>query len=105
MAGLLRPRRSQTGYRLYAAGDLEPLEQTIALNFLGLLLREIRSVLGRSDLELRNALRVQIKTLEERQALLSLAIHAIGSADLAIEPGKSAAPAPQPINSRRRASE
>jgi hypothetical protein len=81
------------------------LEQTIALNFLGLLLREIRSVLGRSDLELRNALRVQIKTLEERQALLSLAIHAIGSADLAIEPGKSAAPAPQPINSRRRASE
>ena len=105
MAGLLRPRRSQTGYRLYAAGDLERLEQIIALKFLGLSLREVRAVLDRSDLELRNALRLQIKALEEKQALLSLAIHAIGSADLAIEPGKSAAPAPQPINSRRRASE
>jgi MerR family transcriptional regulator, thiopeptide resistance regulator len=91
--GLLRPRRSQTGYRLYAAGDLERLEQIIALKFLGLSLREIRGVLNRSDLELRNALRLQIKALKERQALLSRAIHAIRSAELAIEPGKSAAPA------------
>lgn len=103
--GLLRPRRSQTGYRLYAAGDLERLEQIIALKFLGLSLREIRSVLDRSGLELRNALRLQIKALEEKQALLSRAIHVIRAAEQAIEPGKSAAPAPQPINSRRRASE
>ena len=34
--GLLRPRPSQTGYRLYAGGDLERLEQIIALMFLGL---------------------------------------------------------------------
>jgi hypothetical protein len=39
-------------------------------------------VLGWGDLELRNALRVQINALEERQTLPSLAIHAIRSADL-----------------------
>jgi hypothetical protein len=59
------------------------LEQIIALKFPGLSMRETRCVLGRGDLELRNALRVQIKALEERQTLLSLAIHAIRSADLA----------------------
>jgi len=90
--GLLRPRRNQTGYRLYAASDLERLEQIIALKFLGLSLREIRSVLDRSDLELRNALRLQIKALEEKQALLSRAIHVIRAAEQAIEPRKSAAP-------------
>jgi hypothetical protein len=58
------------------------LEQIIALKFPGLSMRETRCVLGRGDLELRNALRVQIKALEERQTLLSLAIHAIRSADL-----------------------
>jgi hypothetical protein len=46
---------------------------------------------------LRNALRLQIKDLEEKQAVPSRAIHAIRSADLAIEPGKSAAPPPPPI--------
>jgi len=91
--GLLRPRRNQTGYRLYAASDLERLEQIIALKFLGLSLREIRSVLDRSDLELRNALRLQIKALEEKQALLSRAIHVIRATEQAIEPGKRAAPA------------
>ena len=84
---------------------LEPLEQIIALKFLGLSLREVRGVLVRSDLELRNALRLQIKDLEEKQALPSRAIHAIHSAELVIEPGKSAAPAPRRLNSRRRASE
>jgi len=42
-------------------------------------------------------LRLQIKDLEEKQAVPSRAIHAIRSADLAIEPGKSAAPPPPPI--------
>jgi hypothetical protein len=64
------------------------LEQIIALKFPGLSMRETRCVLGRGDLELRNALRVQIKALEERQTLLSLAIHAIRSADLATFPLK-----------------
>jgi hypothetical protein len=54
-------------------------------------------VLDRSDLELRNALRLQIKALEEKPALLSRAIHTIRFAELAIEAGKSAAPAPPPI--------
>ena len=76
---------------------MEPFEQIIALKFLGLSLREVRGVLVRSDLGLWTALRLQIKDLEEKQALPSRAIHAIRSAELAIEPGKSAAPAPPQI--------
>ena len=56
-AGLLRPRQSQTAYRLCAARDFGALEQIIALKFLGLSLRKVRGVLVRSDLELRYALR------------------------------------------------
>jgi DNA-binding transcriptional MerR regulator len=61
---LLRPGRSQTGYRLYAVRDLEPLEQIIAPKFLALSPREVRGVLDRS-LELQKALRLQIKAFEE----------------------------------------
>jgi hypothetical protein len=59
---------------------MEPFEQIIALKFLGLSLREVRGVLVRSDLGLWTALRLQIKDLEEKQALPSRAIHAIRSA-------------------------
>jgi len=34
--GLLRPGRTDAGYRMYAERDLERLEQIIALKFLGI---------------------------------------------------------------------
>src|SRR5215217_1082869 len=37
--GLLRPRRTRKGYRIYCDRDLERLEQVVALKFVGLPLR------------------------------------------------------------------
>jgi DNA-binding transcriptional MerR regulator len=62
--GLLKPARSAAGYRLYAASDLERLEQIIALKFLGIPLTQIAGVLDRTGAELRDALRLQIEALE-----------------------------------------
>ena len=43
--GLLKPRRTQTGYRVYSAKDLETLEQIVALKFIGLPLDKIKLLL------------------------------------------------------------
>ena len=90
--GLLKPTRSQAGYRLYAERDLERLEQIIALKFLGVPLKQIRSVLDRSEMEMRNALRLQIEALEEKQRQLARTIRAVRAAEKSIEPGQTAAP-------------
>ena len=88
--GLLRARRSGTGYRVYAAGDLERLEQIVALKFLGIPLKRIGSMLDRDGLELSAALRMQRTVLEEKRRLLDRAIRAIGDAEKSIEPGRRA---------------
>jgi DNA-binding transcriptional MerR regulator len=36
---VLRPKRTESGYRLYSLRDLERLEQIVALKFLGLPLK------------------------------------------------------------------
>src|SRR6266568_6919327 len=69
--GLLTPRRTEAGYRAYAERDLERLERIVALKFLGFSLRQIKAVLERTALELPDALRVQRKSIEEKQALLT----------------------------------
>ncbi|HEV3333149.1 MAG TPA: MerR family transcriptional regulator [Bryobacteraceae bacterium] len=91
--GLLKPRRTDAGYRMYTACELERLEQIIALKFLGVPLKQIKGVLDRAALELPDALRLQRKALEEKQALLARAIRAIQAAEAALVPGKPADPA------------
>ena len=86
--GLLRARRSGTGYRVYAASDLERLEQIVALKFLGISLKRIGTMLDRDTLELSAALRMQRTVLEEKRRLLDRAIRAIGDAEKSIEPGR-----------------
>jgi len=45
--GLLRPKqRSQVGYRLYAERDFARLEQIVVLKFLGMPLKQIKSLLA-----------------------------------------------------------
>lgn len=78
--GLLRPRRSDTGYRLYRLCDLERLEQIVALKFLGIPLKQIGTLLDRGPLTLPDALRLQRRVLEEKRRLLDSAILAIGEA-------------------------
>ena len=90
--GLLKPQRTGAGYRLYTGGDLERLEQIVALKFLGLPLKEIKVVLDRGPMELGEALRVQRMALEDKRRLLDRAIKAIDEAQRAVEPGKPANP-------------
>jgi DNA-binding transcriptional MerR regulator len=75
--GLLKPRRTQAGYRLYGLRDLERLEQIVALKFLGIPLKQIRTLFSREAHALPEALRMQRRVLEEKRRLLDSAINAI----------------------------
>ncbi len=90
--GLLTPRRTEAGYRLYSERDLERLEQIVALKFLGLPLKQIKAVLERTGAELADALRTQRKAIEEKQALLARAVRAIRAAEESMAAGKAADP-------------
>jgi MerR family transcriptional regulator, thiopeptide resistance regulator len=83
--GLLKPKRTDAGYRLYADADLERLEQIIALKFLGFSLRQVKDILERTRLDLRDALRLQRYAIEEKQAHLSRALRAVRALEEAIE--------------------
>ena len=48
--GLLRARRTEAGYRVYRESDLERLEQIVALKFVGLPLKRIKTLLDRDNL-------------------------------------------------------
>ena len=54
--GLLRARRTGSGYRVYRESDLDRLEQIVALKFVGLPLKRIKTLLDRDNLELAEAL-------------------------------------------------
>jgi MerR family transcriptional regulator, thiopeptide resistance regulator len=87
--GLLKPRRTGAGYRVYQSRDLERLEQIVALKFLGLPLKQIRSLLERQALTLPAALRMQRRVLEEKRRLLDRAILAIQEAETSLTRGKA----------------
>ena len=89
--GLLKPRRTPAGYRVYTDGDLERLEQIVALKFIGLPLKEIRALL-RCEAPVAQALRAQRVALEEKQRQIARAIDAIAAAERGL--GDSAATAP-----------
>ena len=84
---LLKPRRSEAGYRLYRLADLERLEQIVALKFLGLPLKQIQLLLDREAMTLSDALRMQRTVLEQKKELLGRAISAIREAEAVIVPG------------------
>jgi len=88
--GLLRARRTEAGYRMYRESDLERLEQIVALKFLGLPLKEIKTLLDREARRLPEVLRSQRLALEEKRRSLEQAIHAIEDAEHAIACGKPA---------------
>ena len=87
---VLRPKRSDSGYRLYGPRDLERLEQIVALKFLGFPLKQIKTLLDREARRLPDVLRSQRLALEEKQRSLEHAIRAIRDAEQAIADGKPA---------------
>jgi DNA-binding transcriptional MerR regulator len=78
---LLKPRRTDAGYRMYSSSDLDRLERIVALKFLGLPLKQIKSVLDRDTRALPLVLRSQRKALEEKRRRLDIAIEAIRDAE------------------------
>ena len=88
--GLLKPRRSGSGYRIYIDDDLARLEQIVALKFLGLPLKQIKILLDRDNPQLPEALRLQRTVLEEKRLLLDRAICAIVNAEEILQSGKQA---------------
>src|SRR5882762_3885294 len=86
--GLLKPRRTHAGYRLYSLRDFERLEQIVALKFLGIPLKQIRTLFHREAHALPEALRMQRRVLEEKRRLLDSVINAILEAEQATRPGE-----------------
>src|SRR3954447_22661428 len=86
--GLLRPRRTDSGYRLYGAQELERLEQIVALKFIGIPLKQIKAILDRNAADLFQALRLQRTVLEGKRRLLDSAIQAIRTAEQSFAEGR-----------------
>ena len=83
--GLLRPQqRSEAGYRLYSMRDFARLEQLVVLKFLGIPLKQIRTLLE-SETNLVNALKQQLNVLAEKRLHLDRAIRAIGNAQRSLQ--------------------
>ncbi|HTB14180.1 MAG TPA: MerR family transcriptional regulator [Bryobacteraceae bacterium] len=86
--GLLKARRTGAGYRVYRESDLERLEQIVALKFVGLPLKRIKTLLDRDNLELADALPRQRLVLEEKRRLIDRAIQAIQDAERSLANGQ-----------------
>ena len=86
--GLLRPRRTGAGYRLYGRRELERLEQIVALKFIGIPLKRIKAMVDRDAGGLADALRRQRAVLEEKRRLLDHAIEAIRMAEHSFASGR-----------------
>src|SRR5262245_47005922 len=87
--GLLKPGRTNSGYRAYSDGDFVRIEQIIALKFIGLPLNQIKTLLQQSSLDLQSTLRLQRRILEEKRAQLDKAIEALSLAERGVTTGKA----------------
>jgi len=87
---LLRPVRTDSGYRVYSTRDLERLEQIVALKLLGLPLRDIKRLLDRDARLLPDVLRAQRRALEEKRRQLDRAIRAIADVERTLQAGACA---------------
>ena len=86
--GLLRPRRyTAAGYRLYTERDFARLQQIVTLKFIGFPLKQIKEILDREAFDLREALRLQRRIIEEQRNHLNMAVQAIEAAERMISAG------------------
>jgi MerR family transcriptional regulator, thiopeptide resistance regulator len=86
--GLLSPQRSSSSYRLYSLAHLERLEQITTLKFLGIPLKEIKTLLDSGALTLGESLDLQRRALTEKRDLITRAIHAIEAAEELVRLGQ-----------------
>jgi MerR family transcriptional regulator, thiopeptide resistance regulator len=67
--GLLRPKRSRAGYRIYSARDLEALEEIVALKFIGVPLKKIAAIRRRPNGSFAQVLHAQRAAPAEAAAI------------------------------------
>ena len=68
--GLLQPLRTYSGRRLYGRGELERIQQILALKRAGLSLAQIGKLTARGNMDLGAIVDAQLKVIEERKAEL-----------------------------------
>lgn len=85
--GLLKPKRTAAGYRLYTEADLTTLEQIVALKFIGIPLRQIAALQRTTREPLADVLQRQRRTLEAKRRLLSTAIDLVAEAERLVRAG------------------
>lgn len=90
--GLLTPRRTPAGYRLYSANDLEALEQIVVLKFIGLSLKDIAALRRQRGDRLAQSLRAQGELLKAKQRALDQAIGAIAALEAMVASDRTAEP-------------
>lgn len=66
--GLLKPLRSYNGRRFYGAGELERIQQILALKRAGLSLAQISKLTERGQLDLAGLVNAQLNLIEERKS-------------------------------------
>jgi MerR family transcriptional regulator, thiopeptide resistance regulator len=74
--GLLKPRRTRHGYRVYRDVDAARLDEIAVLKFLGLSLADVKAALG-SNSRRAELLKVQRYSLGHRRQLLAVALEII----------------------------
>jgi MerR family transcriptional regulator, thiopeptide resistance regulator len=86
--GLPSPERSVSGYRTYHEHDLEVLEQIVALRFIGIPLKQIKTLLHRDPQEFVRALAAQRISLGEKRRAIDAGLHAIDQAERSVSAGR-----------------
>jgi len=83
--GLLNPRRSESGYRLYGEAEFARLQQIVTLKFIGLTLKEIKTLLGQMSFDLSSTLEIQRDLIQAKRRKLDSVAKAIELADQSLK--------------------
>ena len=86
--GLLAPLRTNSGRRLYGPGQLERINQIIALKRAGLSLAQIQRMTAGRPLDLRRLIAAQLEALDARQAEIAEARALLVSVQSRIDRGE-----------------
>ena len=86
--GLLNPLRTYSGRRLYGRGELERIQQILALKRAGLSLAQIGRLTARGPMDLRAVIETQLEIIEQRKSELDDARKLLLSAKSRIDRGE-----------------
>lgn len=86
--GLVSPLRTQSGRRLYGPGELERINQIVALKRAGLTLAQIQRLTARRPLDLARLIEAQLEALAARQSEIAEARQLLLSVKSRIDRGE-----------------